>query len=291
MTVIQLRSEPTGRKSGALRTIAIALGSGLALFFTGEAVWTGLIALYTRNPLSFPWFVPAMSLFLAAGVALLKLRARRGGDHWTTFARLNAVSLRTLGLALLAGWASFFAGAAVYVAWRMTSGLGGEAAMTIPSGPKVVVLIGLAMAALVAGVVEEVSIRGMMQSRLERAFGVAPAILISGVVWALLHTNHSYFDTSPLEVMLWFGIFLAVSAILGTIAHVTNSVWPGIVVHTGFDAVYFVSAGILQPKIAPIAFLESLATPRAFVFLATGLAIVALPAWLLLVRAARAVRS
>ncbi|MBV9904889.1 MAG: CPBP family intramembrane metalloprotease [Alphaproteobacteria bacterium] len=208
-------------------------------------------------------------------------QARRDG------VRLNAVLLRTFLLSLIAGWSTFFAGAGAYVAYRMQSGLGGEVPMTLPPGPKLAVIAGLAMAAVVAGVLEEVSVRGFMQGRLERAFGVVPAILISGLVWALFHTNHSYFDTTPLNVAIWFGIFLTVSAMLGTIAHLTNSVLPGIVIHAGFDATYFVSAGILQPRIAPLTFLESLASVQTFAVIGAGLAIVALYAWIALFRAAR----
>ncbi|MGZ6009946.1 MAG: CPBP family intramembrane glutamic endopeptidase, partial [Rhizomicrobium sp.] len=163
----------------------------------------------------------------------------------------------------------------------------GEVPMTIPPGPKPAIIACLAMAAIVAGVIEEVSVRGFMQGRLEKAYGVVPAILISGFVWALFHTNHSYFDTSPLNITIWFGIFLTVSAMLGTIAHLTNSVLPGIVIHAGFDSTYFVSAGILQPKIAPLRFLESLAAPHTFDAIGAALAIMALFAWIALFRSAR----
>src|SRR5262249_18534547 len=101
------------------------------------------------------------------------------------------------------------------------------------------------------------------------------------------HTNHSYFDTTPLNVAIWFGIFLVVSAMLGTIAHLTNSVLPGIVIHAGFDSTYFVSAGILQPKVAPLTFLESLASPQTFLMIGAGLAVVAVIAWIGLFHAVR----
>ncbi|MGZ5936000.1 MAG: CPBP family intramembrane glutamic endopeptidase [Rhizomicrobium sp.] len=282
-------SQTFEHRPGVLRTLVVSIGSGVAIILAGEAVWIGMIAVYTKHPSPFPWIVPAMALFLAAGAAWMRW------GHWPRFGvaarragvRLNAVPLRTFVLALVSGWSTFFAGAGFYVAWRMTSGLGGEVPMTIPPGPKPAIIACLAMAAIVAGVIEEVAVRGFMQGRLEKAYGVVPAILVSGFVWALFHTNHSYFDTSPLNIAIWFGIFLTVSAMLGTIAHLTNSVLPGIVIHAGFDSTYFVSAGILQPKIAPLRFLESLAAPHTFDAIGAALAIMALFAWIALLRSER----
>jgi membrane protease YdiL (CAAX protease family) len=268
-------------KPGALRTVATAVGSGVAVILAGEAVWIGLLTAYTRRPTPFPWFVPAMAAVLALGAIWMKW------GHWPVFGaaarrqgvRLNAVSPKPFVLALIAGWSTFFAGAGVYIAYRMSSGLGAEVPMTLPPGPKAAIVAGLAMAAIVAGVIEEVSVRGFIQGRLEKSLGIAPAIAISGLVWAVFHTNHSYFDTTPLNVAIWFAIFLTVSTILGTIAHRTNSVLPGIVIHAGFDSTYFVSAGLLQPRIAPLAYVESLAPPGAFLAAAIVLAAIAVIAW------------
>jgi membrane protease YdiL (CAAX protease family) len=273
-----------------LRELAIAIGSGVVLIIVGEGIWGGMIAAYSRHPTPFPWYVPAMAAVLALTAAWMKwgtwpaygALARREG------VRLNAVPLRTFLIALVAGWSTFFAGAGAYVAYRMTSGLGGEVPMALPPGSRTSLIAGLAMAAIVAGVLEEVSVRGFIQGRLEKTFGAGPAILVAGLVWAVFHTNHSYFDTTPLNVAIWFGIFLVVSAILGTIAHLTNSVLPGIVIHAGFDSTYFVSAGILQPKIAPLSYLESLASPQIFLLAGAGLAIVAVIAWIALFRSVRA---
>jgi membrane protease YdiL (CAAX protease family) len=287
MSLAMTTSTPAPRR---LRSLALAIGAGVALIIVGEGIWTGMLATYSSHPTPFPWYVPAMALVLALAAAWMKwgtwpaygAAARREG------VRLNPVPLHTFLIALVAGWSTFFAGAGAYVAYRMTHGLGGEVPMTLPAGSRPAVLAGLAMAAIVAGVLEEVSVRGFIQGRLEKSFGVAPAILIAGLVWALFHTNHSYFDTTPIDVAIWFGIFLVVSAILGTIAHLTNSVLPGIVIHTGFDSTYFISAGLLQPRNAPLAYLESLAAAQTFLMLGAGLAVVALLSWIALFRVVRA---
>ena len=287
---LALTAQVPAPKTGALRNVAIAIGSGVAVLLAGEAAWIGMLAAYTKHPTPFPWFVPAMAAVLAAGAVWMKWGTwpNTGAAARRAWVRLNAVPLKVFALSLAAGWSTFFAGAGAYIAYRMSSGLGGEVPMTLPPGPKAAIVAGLAMAAIVAGAVEEISVRGFMQGRLEKAFGVVPAIAISGLVWALFHTNHSYFDTSPLNVAIWFGIFLTVSAMLGTIAHRTNSVLPGIAVHAGFDSVYFVSAGLLQPRIAPLAFVESLGTPAGFLIVGAALAAVAAVSWTLLFRATRA---
>jgi membrane protease YdiL (CAAX protease family) len=284
---------PFARGAFVVRTLVVAIGSGVAIIIVSEAVWVGLIAAYSRHPVSFPWFVPVMAAFLAVGVAWMKWsnwpQYGREARRWGV--RLNPVAPRILLFSLLAGWSTFFCGAFAYVAYRMLSGLGGEVPMTIPPGPRSSTLVGLAMAAIVAGVVEEISVRGFMQGRLEKAFGVVPAIIVSGFMWALFHTNHSYFDASLLDIAIWFGIFFAVSTILGTIASLTDSVVPGMIIHAGFDGLYFVSAGILQPRIAPLSFLESLASPQTFVIMAALLALVAIGSWRGLLHAVRTKRT
>ena len=140
------------------------------------------------------------------------------------------------------------------------------------------------MAGVVAGVVEEIAFRGFMQGTLERRFGIVPAILVSGFVWALFHTNHAYFGE---EALTWFAIFLSVATMLGTIAHRTDSLIPGIAVHAGFDITYFVAAAILQPAIAPIAWVQSFAAPSALVGAAVVFATIALTSWVAFFRATK----
>jgi membrane protease YdiL (CAAX protease family) len=142
--------------------------------------------------------------------------------------------------------------------------------------PASLLLPGLVMAGIVAGVVEEIAFRGFMQGTLAKRFGIVPAILISGFVWALFHTNHSYFGE---EAGLWFAIFLAVATMLGTVAYRTRSLVPGIAVHAGFDIAYFVAAGLLQPRIAPIAFVQSLAGPQVLMAAAAAIAAVSTLLW------------
>jgi membrane protease YdiL (CAAX protease family) len=216
-----------------------------------------------------------MAAFLVASAVWLKWGTwpASGRQFRQNAVRLNRVPVRTVLLSLSAGWSMMLAGFAAYVAHRTMSGMGGENPIALPHASIGILLPGLVMAGIVAGVVEEIAFRGFIQTSLERRFGIGPAILVSGFIWALFHTNHSYFGE---EALVWFGIFLTVATMLGTIAHRTNSLLPGIAVHSGFDIAYFVSAGLLQPRIAPIAFVQSIAGPQMLIVAAAAFAIVSI---------------
>ncbi|MGD0143357.1 MAG: type II CAAX endopeptidase family protein [Rhizomicrobium sp.] len=271
---------------GALRVFLKALASGIAVFAVGTGTWIALLAQMFRSPTAFPWEVVAMAAVLVGGVAYLRAGAwpRAGRDARRIGLRLNAVSSRALLSAVIAGWSTMIAGFLLYAAHRAAVGLGGESPLALPHVPAPALFATLAMAAIVAGTVEEIAFRGYLQGALERRFGFVPAILVSGMFWALFHTNHSYFAA---EAIVWIGIFLAVSTVLGTMTYRTNSVIPGIVTHVGFDAAYFISAGVLQPRIAPLAFVQSLAGPQALQAAAAVAGICALAAWIVFFRSTR----
>jgi membrane protease YdiL (CAAX protease family) len=274
-------------RPGALRVLVGAIVSGVIVFLIAQAVWMVLLGRMLAHPAPMPWEVPAMGAFLACGVAYLKWGAwpARGRAFRREGVRFNAVPSHTILLALAAGWTSMFAGFCAYAAHRTVSGLGGEASLNLPHGGGMGLIAGLAMAGIAAGTVEEVAFRGFMQGTLEGRFGLVPAILVSGIAWALFHTNHSYFGE---EAVLWIAIFLVVATILGTIAHRTDSVVPGILVHAGFDSAYFVAAGLLQPGLAPIAWLQSLASPPVLLLISGPSALCAVVAWILFFQATSA---
>ena len=82
----------------------------------------------------------------------------------------------------------------------------------------------LLMAAPVAGLVEEAAFRGYMQGPIERRYGLAVSILITGTMFAVAHLDFT--------LILW-PYYVAVAAIYGVVTHLTNSVLPAVVLHTG----------------------------------------------------------
>jgi membrane protease YdiL (CAAX protease family) len=278
---------PDQPRTGAIGTFVKAVVSGCAVAFVGLGTWGGLLMMSMRNPSFAPWTAPAMGAVLLLGAAYLKWGKwpRVGAVFRAEGVRLNSVGLKPFLLSLAAGWSTMLTGFCLYVAHRTMGGMGGESPLVLPHAPLALLLPGLVMAAIAAGTVEEIAFRGFMQGTLQRRFGLIPAILVSGFVWALFHTNHSYFGE---EALVWFGIFLSVATMLGTIAHRANSLIPGIAVHSGFDAAYFVAAGILAShNIAPIAWVQSYAGPRALFAAAAVFGVMLLMSWVAFFRATK----
>jgi membrane protease YdiL (CAAX protease family) len=90
----------------------------------------------------------------------------------------------------------------------------------------------VAMAALVAGITEEIGFRGYMQVPLEKRYGPAAGIVIVSVVFVVLHLNQAW--APP----VLFHLF-AISLLWGILAHVSGSLVPGIISHTVADIFNF----------------------------------------------------
>lgn len=73
---------------------------------------------------------------------------------------------------------------------------------------------------LLAGVVEETAFRGYMQGPVERRHGPIVAILVTGVIFGLLHYNHH-----PASVFAMLPFYIAVAAVYGGVTYLTNSIW------------------------------------------------------------------
>ena len=89
--------------------------------------------------------------------------------------------------------------------------------------------ISLLLAAVTPAVCEELFFRGLLQRNLERAWGVAAAIIVCGVVFGLFHLRLT--EVLPLIAI---GIYLAY------LAWVTGSLWVPIVVHFVNNAVVLI---------------------------------------------------
>lgn len=90
------------------------------------------------------------------------------------------------------------------------------------------------MAALVAGITEEVGFRGYMQVPLEGRYGPAIGITIVSIMFVVLHLNQAWAGGGGILIML-FGI----SAVWGVLARVSGSLIPGMISHTVADIVNF----------------------------------------------------
>jgi membrane protease YdiL (CAAX protease family) len=95
----------------------------------------------------------------------------------------------------------------------------------LPIGTAWIIII---MSSLVAGICEETGFRGYMQVPLEKRFGPAIGIIITSIVFTLIHLSHSW------AVPILPHVFFA-SLLLGTLAYKSGSLIPGIIGHSILD--------------------------------------------------------
>ncbi|MGH9312615.1 MAG: lysostaphin resistance A-like protein [Vicinamibacterales bacterium] len=93
--------------------------------------------------------------------------------------------------------------------------------------PFVTLVFWLLMGSVVAGIVEESSFRGYMQGPIERRHGPIVAILVTGSLFGFSHFTH------PEVTLILMPYYLAVAAIYGALAYLTNSILPSVVLHAG----------------------------------------------------------
>jgi membrane protease YdiL (CAAX protease family) len=175
---------------------------------------------------SMPWAVPVTAVYLwffwryvgGAGPPRSTTQARRRS------LRANRVALKTWVWSLIAGALGIIA---LVIFLRLVNRVVALPQQRLPDlshVPKFTVLCLLLMAAPVAGVVEEAAFRGYMQGPIERRYGPALAILVTGVMFAAAHL-----DFTP--ILLPY--YIAVAAIYGFVTYFADSIVPAIVLHTG----------------------------------------------------------
>jgi membrane protease YdiL (CAAX protease family) len=91
--------------------------------------------------------------------------------------------------------------------------------------PILTLVLALAMSAIVAGVAEETAFRGYMQGPIERRHGPVLAILVTGLAFGAAHLTHSYVSWAMIPY------YLAVAAVYGALAYLTNSILPSLILH------------------------------------------------------------
>ena len=219
-----------------VRTVAI----GLAVSFVGVTVWggiggfPGLAGFNLRLMPQVPWAIVPMAMFLFFYLRYLNGAGwpRSTSDARRISLRANSLSADLWPMSLFAG----FIGLAALVPLSTVMGRlfampADSQQIDIPAAmPPVTTFLLVVMSSIVAGVVEESGFRGYMQGAIERRYGFAVALLVSGTAFGLAHFTHHAALTLQ---MLPF--YLAVSAIYGGLAYATNSILPGMVLHAGGD--------------------------------------------------------
>ena len=208
-----------------------------------EVVWSGILALLLTlvvggawtalligdlaiSP-AIPWAVPVMAF-------LLWLMWRYLGGAWwpesSSAVRRRALRARpvdgiVMTWALAAGVLSIVSLAGLWIVLFQLANLPTERVLLDSSRYPVTIGLVLVMASVVSSVPEEAGFRGYFQGALERRVSGPGAILITAAVMAPEHALTQGF--------LWPTLlfYACVDIMLGTMAYLTNSILPGIVVH------------------------------------------------------------
>ncbi|HET9325134.1 MAG TPA: CPBP family intramembrane glutamic endopeptidase [Candidatus Eisenbacteria bacterium] len=188
---------------------------------------------------SVPWSVPLVAIYL-----WLYWRYLRGEGWPQSTAEFRRTNLRAHSLpgrvwrwSLLAGglgWASVLG---LRIIIDSLFGLPRESLSSLSSYPFVMTLSYIVGASVLAGIAEEAGCRGYMQVPIERRHGSVVAILVVGVVFWLSHGAAFVGQWGLFLGHSWF--YLAASAVFGTLAYLTGSILPGVLLHTVANLVGF----------------------------------------------------
>jgi membrane protease YdiL (CAAX protease family) len=210
---------------------AIVVGF-LVFAIVGSFVWTAILVSVPA-----PWSIVIMSIILwiylkyfsgswwpKATTELRRVRFRAtkmpvGVWKWSLVAALLAVVVFQSGLVVAFRIIEFPA-----EAWAL--------GYDFSDAPLWLAWLFILMAALVAGITEEVGFRGYMQVPLEKKYGAGVAITIVSLMFVVTHLNQA-----------WAGgiliILLAISVLWGVLAYVSGSLIPVMISHTVTDIVNF----------------------------------------------------
>lgn len=210
-----------------------AVLAGLLVATVGTAPWAILVSTNAKYWPAAPWAVPPTALYLwlfwrfvrGAGWPRSTAEARR------TNCRANSLPEEVWGAALLAGGLGLMALLPFLTVMNRLVRLPQQSTDDLAHVPFVTLASWLVMSAVVAGIAEESAFRGYMQAPIERRHGPIVAILVTGSAFGFVHFTH------PEVTLLLMPYYLAVAAIYGALAYLTNSILPSVALHAGGNIV------------------------------------------------------
>ncbi len=211
---------------GILSALALAILALLLSMFVG-GVWTALLITNLKLSPALPWSVVAMGVVLWL---MWRYLDGHGPPHKTAgsrhgLLRANPVSRPVFNWALLAGLLGVFALAGFWIVLSQVVRTPGRSLPDFSQYPVVTVVAVVVMGCLVSSVAEEAAVRGYFQGYLERRLPGAAAVLISSLVLAPAHSLTQGFVW---PTMLFY---FAVDCMFGTMAYLTKSILPGLLIH------------------------------------------------------------
>lgn len=203
--------------------------AGIVLAAAGTVPWAALVSANTKYWSAVPWAVPPTAVYLwlfwryvrGAGWPRSTAAARRSS------CRANRLPEDVWGMAFLAGGLGLVAVLLLQGVMSRLVALPAQQDLDVSQYPFVTAVAWVLMSAAVAGVVEEASFRGYMQGPIERRHGPVIAILVTGSVFGFAHFTH------PEVTVVLMPFYLAVAAVYGALAYLTNSILPSLALHAG----------------------------------------------------------
>jgi len=196
----------------------------------GTLPWALLVSLNIKYWPAIPWAVPPTALYLWLFWRYLVRGAgwpRSTADSRRTLARGNPVPDEMWGLAIVAGLLGLVVVLLLQTVVSRLVAIPQQQDIDPSKYPAATVLLWVVMSALVAGVTEETAFRGYLQRPIERRHGPVIAILLTGILFGFLHFTH------PEVTLALLPFYVAVAAVYGTLAYLTDSILPGMVLHAG----------------------------------------------------------
>lgn len=234
-----------------LPVVVRAVLTGTAAGAVGTVPWALLASANLRHGSSLPWAVPIMAVYL---VLYWRYLARGRGWPRSTAGARQANARATppdgdvWGAALLAGMLGLVSILLLQGVMSRLVVLPQQRELDASQYPALTVLASVVMSAIVAGVVEETSFRGYLQKPIERRHGPVAAILVSGSVFGFAHFAH------PEVGLVLMPYYLAVAAVYGALAYLTDSIFPSMFLHAGgnmFSAFDLFTRGRSEWQLSP----------------------------------------
>src|ERR1017187_7676008 len=227
-----------------------AVLTGLAVMLAAQIPWSVVVGANLKLSGSLPWAAPAMAVYLVfywrycdgwgwpAGTAAVRHRRFRAG----------AIPARSWSWAMAAGVPAVVSAVWLLLAWSRMVRLPVTAAPDLSSYPLFTIVVSLLMSAAVAGIAEEAAFRGYIRSALEEWAGPAIAILITSLLFGLIHFSHGVGYALPR-----LPYYLAIGIIYGVLTWRTGSILPATVIHAGGNSLnYLLVLKLGSPHAAPL---------------------------------------
>ena len=232
-------------KGMVLTSIAIAVQQVTMLVFAFRGIigdpntksWTfdqGSVVINDEAPVSLVEYMGGQGLLLGSLVGIIILLI---GGYFLFGNSLSGLAIRPFTVKSAAKWALVFVAFVGLSSWMESwtdSVQEDQMSKLFQNGSKTFGIVGVFFAAaILIPLFEELAFRGFLYTELDSAFGPQAAVAVSSVLFAIAHMQY--------DITL-VGLVLVAGLILGMLRRSTNSILPGLLLHSLNNAAALVMA-------------------------------------------------